>query len=399
MVDVKVFAKELEDAARQQVDELGALPAFEGAMIRIMPDAHAGKGSVVGFTAHVTNGRVVPNVVGVDIGCGMLAVPVGERELDPQLLDSAIARRVPSGMDCHATNEGHMRASDFDEWRCAPMLQDLDRLTRSLGTLGGGNHFIEVDEDDEGCRYLVVHTGSRNLGKQVAEAYQKMAAKDNDPRAAHVIERARIIDELRSQGRQKEIQETLGRLREPPPVDEATAYLEGPHADDYLHDMLLTQQYARRNREIIASRLCDTMGWDDPSRRWFHVTHNYVEVLEDGTFLIRKGAISARKDEPVLIPLNMRDGCLLGVGKGNPDWNQSAPHGAGRRLSRTRAMESLSMDEYRCAMRGIWSTSVCLSTLDESPMAYKDSASISSLVEPTVQITRSLRPLYNFKAH
>ena len=366
-VDLKIYANEIELAARQQIMRSVESPAFEGAKIRIMPDVHAGKGSVIGFTAHVTNGRIIPNVVGVDIGCGMLIASLGKVNIDLVQLDRFIRKKIPSGMNVHPPGETDAYIDEDylrTQFSCGEYLQNVDRLVRSVGTLGGGNHFIEIDVDEEGNKYLIVHSGSRNLGKQVAEYYQQFAIETCV---------ANVPDDL--------------------------AYLEGESAFDYSCDMIECIDYATRNRTKIAARICEHLGLDYGTASWEQVIHNYVSYHPSIGTIIRKGAISAQKGETVLIPLNMQQGCILGKGKGNADWNYSAPHGAGRVCSRRQAFSTLSMDEFKERMEGIYSTSVCRNTLDESPMAYKDPQYILDVIDETVADIKMLRPIYNFKAY
>ena len=352
MADVKVFARIIEKEAVQQIETISALPAFDGAKIRIMPDAHAGAGCVIGFTATL-GGKVVPDLVGVDIGCGMLAVRVRDDTVsDWAEFDRRVKELVPSGFSVHekeTCDVSQLGLLCFDE------LRNVDRLNRSMGTLGGGNHFIEVDSSADGF-YLVIHTGSRNLGLQVAIIYQKKAdetCRDDVP------------DDLK--------------------------YLEGGLAEAYLHDMRICQRWAESNREAIAGRLVH----GGLSRaEFFHTVHNYIG--DDG--IIRKGAVDASLSKKVLIPLNMRDGAVIGRGKGNADWNNSAPHGAGRVMSRGEARKSLDLDEYVSQMRGVYTSTANLGTIDEAPMAYKPAQAIIDSLAPTVEVEERLVPVYNFKA-
>jgi len=358
MSDVKIFAKLIEEQAERQVYLLADQKTFNDQKIRIMPDVHAGKGSVIGFTS--TMGEyIIPNVVGVDIGCGMRTIELGKREIDLQKLDDMIKKYIPSSTNIHKQIvSAFPKVNDI---KCLGKLKNPERFERSVGTLGGGNHFIEIDVDDEGNKYLILHSGSRNLGNQVAEFYQRVANKLMNP-------------------------------EENVPRD--LAYLSGDNKADYLHDMAICSEYAVANRQAMAEIILSKMGICEelPS---FETIHNYIDLDSN---IIRKGAINADKGKKVLIPLNMRDGCIIAIGKGNADWNNSAPHGAGRIMSRTKAKAELSMDDYRKSMEGIFTTSVNMGTLDEMPAAYKDASDIIDVMGDTVDIVARIKPIYNFKA-
>ena len=392
------YAKEIEPGAEEQIREMCNLPFTEGSRVRIMPDVHAGKGCTIGTTMTVTD-KVVPNIVGVDIGCGMYTVPLGMKEVEMDLprLDEA-AHFIPSG---HNVWEGRAERFDITRLRCYRHLKDARRLERSLGTLGGGNHFMEVDVSEEGEAYLVIHSGSRNLGKQVAEHYQSLAVDLNIGKEEYFRRREEIIRTYKEEGRRSDIQAALRAMEATfkavePTVPAELCHLYGKFLEDYLHDVEICQAFARRNRERMAEILMERGGLvPHPERAAFHTVHNYIDTEER---ILRKGAIAAHKGETVLIPLNMRDGSILAVGRGNPDWNFSAPHGAGRLISRGRAREELDMETYRTAMAGIYTTSVCEGTLDEAPMAYKSAADILDVIAETVDIVEVLKPIYNFKA-
>lgn len=358
MADVKLFAENIEDSAQEQIDEIAACPAFEGAKIRIMPDAHRGKGCVIGFTAKL-NDKVIPNLVGVDIGCGMFCIKLAERidRADLIQFNRDVKRAVPTGFKVH--RDPACSLSDFGMDVCE-WLEGKRRVERSLGTLGGGNHFIELDEDEEGAQYLVVHTGSRNLGKQVAEHHQALA-------------------------------QTLCKDE----VPEELKYLEGDYALEYLADMHNCQQFANKNREAIIAQILERTGIRVDGAG-FTTMHNYIS--DDG--VVRKGAISVQAGETVFIPFNMRDGAVIATGKGNEDWNCSAPHGAGRVMSRSQAFATLDAETFVQEMKdaGIYSPSACDGTLDESPEAYKAADMIMRLMEPTAQIVHRLKPIWNLKA-
>ena len=386
------YAKVVEDEAVAQIRRMCDYDFTENSIIRIMPDVHAGKGCTIGTTMTV-HGKAVPNIVGVDIGCGMYTINIGKGEIDFAKLDAA-AHFVPSGKNVW---EGRQEKFDLEALRCYRQLKNTKRLERSLGTLGGGNHFIEVDRASDGTNYLVIHTGSRNLGKQVAEIYQQLAIDLNKGMEDYFDRRDEIIRTYKEQGRRKEIQKALEEIsidKKETTIPEDLCYLYGRFFDDYIHDIEICQQFATRNREKIAEILIDRAGL--VAGEAFHTIHNYIDTDE---MILRKGAIAAHKGEKVLIPINMRDGSILAFGKGNPDWNFSAPHGAGRLMSRKQAKEKLNMTEYQQTMSGIYTTSVNESTIDEAPMAYKSMADIIDVIDETVDIIEILKPVYNFKAN
>ena len=385
------FAKTVEAEAVEQIRRMCDYEPTRGSRIRIMPDVHAGKGCTIGTTMTV-EGRVVPNVVGVDIGCGMYTVRLLDREVNFEKVDEA-AHWIPSGM--HVWDDVQAEF-DLSQLRCFPHLQYRSRLECSMGTLGGGNHFIELDEAGDGTRYLVIHSGSRNLGKQVAEWYQQLAVDISLGRDNLKSRKAELIREYREQGRQREIEAALKALEKGTRVSdvpEELCWLEGEALEDYLHDVEVCQAFARKNRETMAALLLERSGLRGGEA--FHTIHNYIDTQER---ILRKGAIAAHAGEKVLIPMNMRDGSLLAVGRGNPEWNWSAPHGAGRLMSRRAARETLSLEAYRESMSGIYTTSVDLSTLDEAPMAYKPMEEILEEIRDTVEVVDVIRPIYNFKA-
>lgn len=394
MYDLKIFTDNVDPKALDQIYTLVKQPAFEGCKVRIMPDVHAGAGCVIGFTADLGD-KVIPNIVGVDIGCGMLTVMLGNIDIDFGKLDEVIRERVPSGRNVHTAPL--MEDYRLYDLRCARNIKDLPRIMCSIGTLGGGNHFIEVDRDEDGNKYLVIHTGSRNLGKQVAEYYQNLAIENLHGRGKLREAEQKLIAEYKAAGRQREIEAAVSALRKEfcpaGSVPKDLCYLEGADRYDYLNDMGICQRFASLNRSVIADILLLAMGW--MARSSFETVHNYIEL---GTDLVRKGAISARKGERLLIPINMRDGCILGRGKGHPDWNYSAPHGAGRIMSRSAAKASITLDEFRDAMSGVFTTSVSEATIDESPMAYKSIDDILRFIGDTVTVDKIIKPLYNFKA-
>lgn len=396
-MDLKIFAKTVEDACREQVMNLAKQEAFKDAKIRIMPDCHAGKGCTIGFTANLGN-KVVPNLVGVDIGCGMYVMYFGQcilSDLQLAAIDGFIHENIPSGMNANDADHavGFANLQDLKMWK---YLKNVEHLYRSVGTLGGGNHFIELDKDENNGLYLVIHTGSRNLGQQVCKFYQAMAVDDCNN--GHKVDIEKVIAELKAEGRQKEIAKTIAKLKAvQKAVPDDLCYLEGAHREAYLHDMRICQEYAVKNREEIARRICDFMRarFGLVVERSFHTVHNYID-FEDN--IIRKGSIRCNKGEEVIIPLNMRDGSILAIGKGNEDWNCSGPHGAGRLMSRKEAKQAISMEDFKNSMAGIYTTSVDEGTLDESPMAYKNAQEIIEAVKDTVDIVSIIKPIYNFKA-
>lgn len=385
------YAKVVEEEAIEQVRRMCDYEFTEGSRIRIMPDVHAGKGCTIGTTMTILD-KAVPNIVGVDIGCGMYTVNLGKQEIDFEKLDEA-AHFVPSGMHIW---EGRQERFDLERLHCYRSLRNTKWLERSIGTLGGGNHFIEIDQAEDGTKYLVIHTGSRNLGKQVAEIYQQLAIDLNKGKETYFQQRDEIIRTYKEQGRRKEIQAALQAIaweQRKTTMPEDLCYLYGSFLEDYLFDVEICQSFARRNRERIAEVLLERTGMS--AGEAFHTIHNYIDTDE---MILRKGAIAAHKNEKVLIPINMRDGSVLAVGKGNPEWNYSAPHGAGRLMSRTRAKNSLSMEEYKTEMKGIYTTSVNEATLDEAPMAYKSLEDIIGVIRESVDVIEVLKPIYNFKA-
>ncbi len=385
------YAKVIEEEAIEQIKRMCDYEFTEGSKVRIMPDVHSGKGCTIGTTMTVTD-KVVPNIVGVDIGCGMYTVKLGKEEIDFERLDEA-AHYIPSGMNVW---EGRQERFDLTELRCYRSLKDTKRLERSLGTLGGGNHFIEVDQSQDGTKYLVIHSGSRNLGKQVAEWYQQLAVDLNKGKETYFIQRDTIIREYKAAGRRKEIQAALEEIawaKREATMPEDLCYLYGTYFQDYLEDVEICQRFARRNREKMAEVILDKMGIQGTEA--FHTIHNYIDTKE---MILRKGAIAAHKGEKVLIPINMRDGSVLAIGKGNPEWNYSAPHGAGRVMSRKKAKENISLEEYKKTMEGIYTTSVNEETLDEAPMAYKSLEDIIDIIKESVDVIDVMKPIYNFKA-
>lgn len=387
------YTDTLEDTAYSQIQTVCNEEAFKESKIRIMPDVHAGKGCTIGTTMTIID-KVVPNMVGVDIGCGMYTVALGNVDIDLEKFDEA-AHFIPCGRNVW---EGRQERFDLSVLRCYRNLKNTKRLERSLGTLGGGNHFIEIDSDENGNKYIVIHSGSRNLGTQVAEFYQKIAVDLKLGKEDYYKQREEIIRTYKEQGRRSEIQATLKALEKEfeakaPSMPRELCYLYGTFMEDYLHDINICQQFAKRNREKMAEVLFERTGI--VALESFQTIHNYIDIDE---MILRKGSVSAKNGEKLLIPINMRDGSLICVGKGNPEWNYSAPHGAGRIMSRSAAFERLTMEEYQKEMAGIYTTCVNTSTLDESPMAYKNMDEIVANIEPTAEIIAHIKPIYNFKA-
>ncbi|MCR4690631.1 MAG: RtcB family protein [Lachnospiraceae bacterium] len=387
------YAKVVEDEAIEQIRRMCDYAMTEGSRIRIMPDVHAGKGCTIGTTMTIKD-KAVPNVVGVDIGCGMYTVNLGKASIDFEKVDEA-AHFIPSGMNVW---EGRQERFDLTGLACYRELKDAKRLERSLGTLGGGNHFIEIDEAQDGTKYLIIHSGSRNLGKQVAENYQRLAINLNRGYGDYLEKRDEIIRSYKELGRKNEIQEALKQLHfrvyeSETSMPEDLCYLSGKYLEDYLHDVEICQAFARRSREKMAEIILERTGMTGGES--FHTIHNYIDT---GEMILRKGAIAAHSGEKVLIPINMRDGSVLAVGKGNEEWNFSAPHGAGRLMSRTKAKNTLSMEEYKETMKGVYTTSVNEYTLDEAPMAYKSLADIIDVIRDSVDVIDVMKPIYNFKA-
>ena len=415
--NVKIYTDRIEDSASEQIKELLSIDVFGKCKIRIMPDVHAGAGCVIGFTGDLGD-KVIPNIVGVDIGCGILVQPlVCAGDIDYHALNEFILHHIPSGRNYRDNHYAPLPQKHMDVYReakdlikqlhCYRELKETKRLNASIGSLGGGNHFIELDKDECGMAYLVVHTGSRNLGNQVAQIYQKLAVKCQSGWAELMEEQNRMIEEYKQTGRKAELKEAIRTLHNSfkmrkPVIPSDLSYLSGSFREDYLHDMLLCQEWAKLNRRLIVGLIMDyliTQGCTDMEENRlealrFESVHNYI----GSDNIIRKGAISAYEGQKCIIPLNMRDGSLTCIGKGNEDWNCSAPHGAGRIMSRSQAFRQISMDDYRASMQGIYSECLTEETKDESPMVYKPKDEIISNIQDTVSIVNVIKPIYNFKA-
>lgn len=401
MKNLKIFTDNIEQEAVNQINLLLDQEPFKNCKVRIMPDVHAGKGCVIGFTADLGD-KIIPNIVGVDIGCGMLCVELGNIELDLEKLDEIINKFIPAGR-----NIREQKLIDFEKINdlyCLRELKEVKKFNKAIGTLGGGNHFIEIDVDDENNKYLVIHTGSRNLGKQVADYYQDLAIQLCSGKEEMFKRKEKIIKTYKEQGKRKEIQQALKELeaeykQNKPNLPNELCYLEGKYREMYLHDMKICQEYASLNRIMIADTILkEYSGFSMAiyfTQYGFETIHNYI-AFEDN--IVRKGAISAKKGEKLLIPINMRDGSIIAVGKGNKDWNNSAPHGAGRIMSRKKAKETFNIEEFKESMKDIYSTSVVEETIDEAPFVYKPMKEIIENIKDTVEIQKIIKPIYNFKA-
>ena len=387
-----VYTDLVEQEALDQVQLLCDQPIAVGSRVRIMPDVHAGSGCTIGTTMTVGD-KIMPSLVGVDIGCGMLTVGIGKQPLPLEALDQLIYRCIPSGQNVRETPHPLAEEIDLHQLRCAQRV-DLERASLSLGTLGGGNHFIEADIDEQGNRYLVVHSGSRQLGHQVATYYIKAGYEQMQMEGVKTPRQ--LIEELKEQGRFQEIQTAVKNFvveKKALDIPVKLAYVSGELFQDYIHDMAIVQRFAQLSRQAMMNILLSEL--DLTATECFETIHNYIDME---SMILRKGAVSAKAGEKLLIPINMRDGSLICTGKGNPEWNFSAPHGAGRLLSRAKAKEMLRMEDFSSSMAGIYTTSVHESTIDEAPMAYKPMEAIVKNIQPTVEINSVIRPIYNFKA-
>ena len=387
----KIFTDVADESAIAQVIELCNQEFTAGSRIRLMPDIHAGAGCTIGTTMTITD-KVVPNLVGVDIGCGMETCRVRESHMELQKLDKLIYEKIPSGFNIRSDAHRYLSQIDLTELCCAKHI-DLPRAEKSIGTLGGGNHFIEVDRDDEGQLYVIVHSGSRHLGVEVAKYYQEAGYKALSQPDDNAVQN--LIAEPKASGRQKEIQKELKRLKNAskPSIPRSLAYVSGTLFQDYIHDMAIVQRFAALNRQAMMDEIIKGMKLHVEEQ--FTTIHNYIDM---DSMILRKGSVSAKDGERLLIPINMRDGSLLCTGKGNEDWNFSAPHGAGRLMSRAQAKQSFTVSEFKKQMNGIYTTSVGKATLDECPMAYKGMQDILDNIAPTASVEKIIRPIYNFKA-
>lgn len=379
-----VYTDNIEQSCISQIYDFLNHEAFKDLKIRIMPDVHAGKGSVIGFTSNIED-KIIPNIVGLDIGCGVLTVKLAEKEIDFEKLDNTIRQLIPSGPNTRSKYHSNVSKLKLEELKCEDI--SLERAKLSLGTLGGGNHFLEINKDPEGNLYLSIHSGSRYLGKQIAEYYQDLAYQV----LAYDDQVEKTIKKLKAEGRHKEIQKTIKKLI-PVTINKELAYLTGSNKDAYLHDMNIVQEYALLNRDTMAQTIIESMGLTVVES--FHTTHNYIDIESN---IVRKGAISAKEGERLVIPISMKDGIIIGTGKGNPDWNYSAPHGGGRILSRSAAKKQIKLDDFEESMKGVWTTSVNEQTIDESPFAYKSINDIIQYIGDTVDIECIAKSVYNYK--
>lgn len=400
---MKIFAKTIEDGVIMQLNQLIQTEIFDESTIRVMPDTHSGKGCVIGFTVPIKD-KIVPNLVGVDIGCGILTINLGKIDINLKELDEFIYHNIPHGKDVY-------KNIDMDNSTIVhvnELLKDLkaivnvDRALKSIGTLGGGNHYIEIDEDNDGNKYLQIHCGSRHLGVEVCQYHQNIAIQKKNQKINQ--RKSDIINNLKSLGKESDIQQELDLLKFEPQIIDSLAYLEDDDLKNYLNDMSICQRFAQINRDTILCKILQFIGINDifevygrypRPHEFFHTVHNYID-FEDG--ILRKGAIACRKNQMVTIGLNMRDGSLICKGKGNEDWNCSGPHGAGRLMSRTAAKNQIKLKDFRNSMEGIYTTSINKSTIDESPFAYKDYQEIIDVIDDTVEIIEHIKPVYNFKA-
>ena len=396
-----VFTDNVDNTTISQIIELLNQEFTKDSRIRIMPDTHAGKGCVIGTTMTINN-KIVPNLVGVDIGCGMLCVNLGEDELNLPEIDNFIRNNIPHGFHINEDPKVDFK-NEINKLLCLRELKkSTSEFNRALGSLGGGNHFIEINRSEQyNTHYLVIHSGSRNMGLQVANYYQNRAFEyHNGIDESFQEDKFKLIEEYKEKGKRDQIQNALDKLKKKHKkqsnIPKDLCYLEGGLMDEYLHDLRIAQSYAYLNRYTMAKRIVnESIGLDFDSLGRFQTIHNYIDIDD---MILRKGAVSAKKGEVLIIPINMRDGSLICIGKGNYDWNYSAPHGAGRLMSRTVAKENISFSEFKESMEGIYSTSVNKSTLDESPMAYKPIKDIINNIQDTVDIVEIIKPIYNFKA-
>lgn len=387
----KIFTDNIDELSELQIEKLCNQEFIKDSKIRIMPDVHAGAGCTIGTTMTIKD-KIVPNLVGVDIGCGMETIELVDKTIDLERFDNFIYDNIPSGMNIRTNPHEYVSEIEIKNLKCLKMINQ-HRAIHCIGTLGGGNHFIEIDKDNEGKLYVVIHSGSRHLGKEVAEYYQEEAYNQLNNCSKKILDD--VIADLKAQGRLSEIKSTIAELKKQviTEIPKMLAYLSGYLFDDYIHDMKIVQKYAVLNRKAMADELISGLGLTIKEK--FTTIHNYVDT---DAMMLRKGAVSAKKGEKLLIPINMWDGSLICIGKGNEDWNCSAPHGAGRLFSRTQAKKNFTVEEFKISMNGIYTTSINKETLDECPMAYKTMEHIVSNISPTADIIKIIKPIYNFKA-
>ena len=386
----KIFLNEIDEKTKNQIKLLLDQEFIKESVIRIMPDCHCGKGSVIGLTMTL-HGKVVPNLVGVDIGCGMKVVNLGNIDIDLPSLDKFIHDNIPCGMNVNKNIISNR--IDIALLKCFKDLKNKTYLKKSICSLGGGNHFIEIDFDEDNNKYLIIHTGSRNLGKQVCEIYQNKAIKYQKDKLKFKINN--LIEKLKKENKEKLINEKIKELKKEYFIDDDLCYLEGQLYDDYIFDMDICQKFASLNRELIAKKICKYLSLHYKKLKGFESIHNYINMND---LILRKGSIASYLGEKVIIPLNMKDGCIIARGKSNKEFNYSAPHGSGRKLSRSEAIKEISLNDFIKSMEGIYSTSIVESTKDESCFAYKDSKQIIDNILSTVEIISIIKPTYNFKA-
>jgi RNA-splicing ligase RtcB len=394
----RVFTDELDSFSHEQIENLCNQSFVEGSKIRLMPDVHAGAGCTIGTTMTIKD-KIVPNLVGVDIGCGMETIIInGETKIAKDFnlvrLDEIIHSMIPCGMDIREDEHEFINKIDLDKIRCPAI--NKKRALKSIGTLGGGNHFIEANIDSKNNLYIVIHSGSRHLGKEIAEYYQEQAWHQLN--GNRKIDIDFIISKLKNEGREKEIQDTVKNIKSQIITDipKDLAYVSGELFNDYINDMKITQHFALINRKAMMQIILKELSIETTNiLETFSTIHNYIDTE---TMILRKGAVSALNGEKLIVPINMRDGSIICEGCGNPDWNYSAPHGAGRVMSRKKAFMTLKIEEYKKEMEGIYTTSVNEQTIDESPMAYKTMANIVTNIEQTAKILEIIKPIYNFKA-
>ncbi len=389
--EAKVFTDVVDDASIAQVLLLLNQEFTAGSKIRLMPDIHAGAGCTIGTTMTITD-KIVPNLVGVDIGCGMEIIKIKETHIELQKLDKLVYEKIPSGFNVREKTHRYFDEIKLEDLYCYKFI-DPKRAEKSMGTLGGGNHFIEANKDDEGNIYIVVHSGSRHLGLEVANYYQEEGYNSLNGSTKKDIDN--LITELKAAGREKEIKKSISALKNAKRtnIPRQLAYVSGKLFEQYIHDMKIVQKYAELNRQAMMDEIIKGMGIHVADQ--FTTIHNYIDTE---AMILRKGAVSAQKGEKLLIPINMRDGSLICIGKGNDDWNRSAPHGAGRLMSRSTAKERFTVSEFKNQMKGIYTSSVNKDTLDECPMAYKGMEDIVNNISDTVDIMQVIKPIYNFKA-
>ncbi|BCJ94462.1 RNA-splicing ligase RtcB [Anaerocolumna cellulosilytica] len=388
-----IYTEVLEETARKQIQTLCNQEFIKESKIRIMPDVHAGAGCTIGTTMTITD-KIVPNLVGVDIGCGMETIRIKNKHLELEKLDKLIYERIPSGFGIRETPHKYNEEIDLNQLRCLQTGKlNINRAQKSLGTLGGGNHFIEVNKDEEGNMYLIIHSGSRHLGLEIATFYQEEAYRSLHGNSQADI--AQLIEEYKQAGREKEIEQAVESMKKELHMDipKPLSYATGQLFEDYIHDMKIIQQFAMLNRKAMMCELIKGMKLKVEEE--FTTIHNYIDTEQ---MILRKGAVSAKAGEQILIPINMRDGSLICIGKGNEEWNFSAPHGAGRLMSRSAAKNSFTVSEFKKVMKGIYTSSVNKETLDECPMAYKSMEDILSNIKETVELVKVIKPIYNFKA-